>query len=171
MPGPIGNINGATHGRRSSRPGVVLARLGKRYSQIYQDVLRLRRGVESILKQNHGGVTLLQAAKVQSLCRLELSCRIAEQTLRDTPTLPSEQIQQTRHSIGQWSCQRDNLLAALLGDSGGAIDPWAALDQARQNAQQARTCDPPAVADPNVDQGPVDATTGSTRIQEQGGQP
>ncbi len=166
MPGPIGNINGATHGRRSSRPGVVLSRLGKRYAQCYQDVLRLRRGVESILKQSHGRVSLLQAARVQSLCRLELSCRIAEQTLRDTPTLPPEQIQQTRHSIGQWTCQRDNLLAALLGDSGGAVDPWAALDQARQNAQQAQQSRPS-----NVDQDPADAATRTTRIQEQGGQP
>lgn len=137
MPAPIGNTNGLKTGRRSSRPGVVLARLGKLYSQPYQDVLRLRRGVESLLKRTHVEVDLLQAARLQSACRLELSTRIAEQTLRDKPDLSVEQIQQLRHSVGQWTRERDNILTALLGDAAatgpagipaGLAQAWAAVD-------------------------------------------
>jgi hypothetical protein len=127
MAGQPENTNALSSGRRSARPGTVLARLGPRYSQCYRDVLRLRRGVESLLRRQHGGVTLLQGARVQSLCRLELNCRIAEQGVRDNPAMAPEQLRAERSLIAQWTCQRDNLLARLLGDGAGTADPWAAL--------------------------------------------
>ncbi len=110
-----GNTNALRTGRRSSRPGTVLARLGPKYSQPYQDVCRLRRGVESLLRGKHGALSLLQAARLQSLCRLELNCRIAELTIRDRPDMPTESLRSFRESIGRWTRERDNALEALVG--------------------------------------------------------
>jgi hypothetical protein len=50
--------------------------------------------------------------------------------------MPPEEVARQRALIVQWSQQRDNLLAALLGDGAGVADPWAALDSLR-NAGQA----------------------------------
>ncbi len=101
--------------------------LGKRYSQPYQDVLRLRRGVESLLRAKGDGLTLLQACATQSLCRLEFNCRIAELTIQDRPDMPTEELRSHRESIGRWTRERDNALEALLGDGRATADPWAAL--------------------------------------------
>ena len=154
MPGTPGNVNALKTGRRSSRPGTVLARLGPRFSQCYQDVCRLRRGVESILKAKHGGVGLVESARVQSLCRLELNCRIAEQTIRETPAMPPDELRALRSLVGQWTSQRDNGLASLLGDGGGVADPWQALDASRGRGPHA---DAPT---DNQAVPPADATTG-----------
>ena len=131
MPAPLGNSNALTSGRRSARPGTVLARLGPKYSQPYVDVCRLRRKVESLLRAKHGGLTLMQSARVQTLCRLELNCRIAELGIRDKPDMAVEELRAERSCIGQWSAQRDNILRELLGDGKADVDPWAALDAAR----------------------------------------
>ena len=47
--GKLGNTNALKSGRRSARPGTVLAVLGRRYTQAYRDVCRLRREVEAKL--------------------------------------------------------------------------------------------------------------------------
>ena len=60
---PLGNSNALKHGRRSNRPGTVLARLGKKYSRAYGDVLYLRRQIQSLLGTNSSGLTLLQSAQ------------------------------------------------------------------------------------------------------------
>jgi hypothetical protein len=126
--GQSGNVNALKNGRRSSRPGTVLARLGKRYCQCYQDVLRLRRGVETLLKRHGGELTLLQGARVQTLCRLELNARLAELSIRTTPDMPTAELRALRSLIGQWSAQRDNALASLLDGNGTAHgSPWDVL--------------------------------------------
>lgn len=149
MGAPIGNVNNLKTGRRSSRPGTVLARLGPRYSQPYQDVCRLRRGVESLLKQRHGRVSLLQAARIQTLCRLELNCRLAELSVRDHRDMSVESLRAERSVIAQWSQQRDNVLMELVGDcGGGSADPLAAaLEAARAARGPVAAQDIPSAAD------------------------
>jgi hypothetical protein len=88
-------------------------------------VLRLRKGVESILRAKHGQIGIIQAARVQSLCRIELSARIAEQSIRDDPKLTADELRVQRLAIGQWTRERDGLLAKLVGEDVGtaAADP------------------------------------------------
>lgn len=130
MGAPIGNTNALKTGRRTTRPGTVLARLGKRFSQPYADVCRLRRQLESQLGPNRGALTLSQSAKIQTLCRLELSARIAELSIRNDPDMTAADLRSQRACITQWSRERDNLLNELLGDGKPAADPWAALSEA-----------------------------------------
>jgi hypothetical protein len=164
MGAPEGNTNALKTGRRSARPGTVLARLGPRYAQAYQDVLRLRRQAETLLRQKHGGLTLLQAARLQTACRLELNCRLAELAIRDKLDMSTEEMRAERSLIAQWSQQRDNALAALLGDSAGAeADPWARLDAAMSQQAQDR---PAAPAAPKATDAPDVPTAGTQRIQE-----
>ncbi len=105
-----------------------VARLGPRFSHAYKDVCRLRRAVEGLLRAKHGKVDLLLGAKAQTICRLELNCRIAEQGIRDTPTMLPAELRATRALIAQWTCQRDNALSALLGNADNGPDPWTLLD-------------------------------------------
>ncbi len=127
MPGKLGNTNALKSGRRSARPGTVLAVLGRRYSQAYRDVCRLRREVESKLG-GRDGLSLFQAARLQSLCRIELGCRVSELTIRDGK-LPPEQLRAERSLIAQWTCQRDRLLGELLGSGKAAGSPWDVLTE------------------------------------------
>ncbi len=126
--------------------------MGPKYSQAYADVCRLRKAIERTLGRKHGQLTLIQGARVQSLCRLELNCRIAEQTIRDTPAMPSKELASTRSLIAQWTCQRDKMLAELLGNGKGtaASDP-AALYAMPANEQEEQD-------DPQAVQGQDDAT-------------
>ena len=117
MPGKLGNTNALKSGRRSTRPGTVLAVLGRRYSQAYRDVCRLRREVEAKLG-GRDGLTLYQAARLQSLCRLELNCRTAELSIRDGKPAAAD-LRAERSLIAQWTCQRDRLLGELLGQREG----------------------------------------------------
>ncbi len=130
MPGQPGNSNAMKNGRRSSRPGTVLMRLGPRFKQAYSDIIQFRKQVERALGRAHCELSLLQSARVQTLCRLELNCRIAEQTIRDTQAMQPEELRATRALIAQWTAQRDNALVKLLGN--GAVDPsadpWALYD-------------------------------------------
>jgi hypothetical protein len=82
---------------------------------------------------------------VQSLCRLELSARIEELTIRDKPDLSPDELRASRHAIGQWTRERDNLLAALLGDAGGTVpdDPLAEILNATRAATGHRGPQPP----------------------------
>lgn len=127
MGGPIGNTNAVKNGNRSKRPGVVLARLGRKYKTAYADALRIRRELVALVGATSGGPTLLQAARIQTACRLELSVRIAEQSLREQPDMAVEEIRAQRSCITQWCSQRDNLLMELIGDCKASSDPWAAL--------------------------------------------
>jgi len=115
MGAPLGNVNAVRHGARSKRHGVVLARLGKRYAEPYHAALQLRREVETLLGAENGTLTLMQTARIQTLCRLEMSARIAELTLRKDPDLSADAVRQLRHAINTTSRERDNLLAELLG--------------------------------------------------------
>lgn len=141
MPAPIGNMNALKTGCRTARYGFVLPRLGMKCPQAYADVLRMRRGVETLVRRQYGGVTLTQAARIQSLCRLEMSCRIAEQSIKENPSMTPEELRAQRACITQWSAQRDNALVALLGDAAGKVDPWSALDRPLQRTELPGTMD------------------------------
>jgi len=129
MPAPLGNTNAVKHGLRSKRYGLVHAKQGKRFASAYGHCNQLRREVESLVRQGHGGLSLLQLAKIQSLLRLEEGIRACEKVIAETPKMAPNEVRQTRWSISQWTMQRDSLLAELLGDCGGKADPWALLDQ------------------------------------------
>lgn len=164
----LGNVNAMKNGHRSKRPGTVLAHLGRRYNQAYRDVLRLRKGVERTLRRSHSELTLLQGAKIQSICRLELNCRIAELTIRDRADITVEELRSHRESIGRWTRERDGLLAKLLGDAGDAAsdDPWAVLDQSRREALQPRQSVPEAADGPAVAEVAENASSDATRSEE-----
>lgn len=124
---PLGNSNAMRHGRRSSRPGTVLSRLGPKYAQPYQDALHLRREAETLLKRKYGGVSLLRAAMLQSVCRAELSARMLEQSIRENPDMGTEELRSARACVMQWTQTRDNLLAKLdLDEHMGS--PWDATN-------------------------------------------
>lgn len=124
-----GNVNAVRHGARSDRGGIVLAKLGKRFAPAYRHAVQLRRAVESLISAKHGSVPLLAIAKISTLCRLEVSCRASELAIRDTPNMTADELRQHRSMIVQWSCQRDRLLASLVGDEAGVtVDPWAEVD-------------------------------------------
>jgi hypothetical protein len=98
----------------------------------------------------------MQAARLQTICRLELNCRLAELAIRNKQDMPVEELRAERSLVAQWSQQRDNALADLLGDATTAVDPWAIL---------AAPATQPAAAAPAAAQ-PTDATT---RIAEAAG--
>ena len=123
---PEGNVNRVVHGGRSARHGVVLARLGKRFRGAYVDACHLRTHIETLVRQRHGELTLSQVAKIQTLARLEQSSRALELGMRDGgDKMTVDDLIRARTMIGQWSRERDNLLAELLGTStpgGGHFD-------------------------------------------------
>ncbi len=131
-----------TSGRQSGRPGTVLPRLGPRYSQVYADVCRLRKAVERTLGRKHTELSLVEGARLQSLCRLEMNCRIAEQGIRETPDMSPAELRSMRSCIATWTVQRDKMLGELLGNGNGPAagagnDPWAALDSPQDVPQDA----------------------------------
>jgi hypothetical protein len=165
MPGTPGNTNAVRHGGRSRRSGVVLARLGRRFNSAYVDSLRLRRKVDALLKSRYGTLTLLQDAKINTVCRLEQSCRACELLISTTPAMPAEEIARQRSLICQWSCQRDNLLSVLLGDSAGVADPWSALDASRHDGQHVGTsADNPQAIPPSDATGAIVGDCGGGEI-------
>jgi len=125
---PDGNVNALKNGMRSNRHGLVHAKLSRKFGNAYGQINQLRKAIESLLIEKHGGVSLIQQAKIQSIVRLETGCRAVELTERENDSMDPEQLRAQRHSIAQWTRERDNLLSELLGNSCESKDPWAALD-------------------------------------------
>jgi len=122
-----GNTNTVKHGLRSQRFGIAYSKSSKKMRGAWFDGTRLRKELESeVRKRNGGRLSVLNAAKIQSILRLELACRSLEVELRDNPDMQPEAVRIARESICRWSCQRDNALAALLTDrpAGGGLD-WS----------------------------------------------
>ena len=122
-----GNVSSVKHGMYSKRYGLVHAKLGQRFASAYGHCNQLRRRVEFLLRQRHGSVSLMQQAKVQSLLRLEEGVRACEKMMAEAPGMTAEEVRTQRYAIGQWTLQRDSLLAELL-DVKGKSDPFEALD-------------------------------------------
>jgi hypothetical protein len=160
---PKGNTNAVKHGARSNRRGIVLAKVGRKLAQAYFDCAQLRLAIEDAIRKKHGGLTLMQIGQVQSVIRLELSARACEQTMRDHPDMPPDQLRQNREAIVKWTLQRDKLMAELLGDDrhgNGSQDddPWAVVDQ--QAAERVRAAQQVgrATGEESSDQGNDNAT-------------
>lgn len=135
---PRNNTNSVKHGARSQRWGVTLAKLGDRFAPAYFDVCRLRKALERLVAERLGRVTLRERCRIQTLCRLEMSARASEMAIRDNPKMTAEELRTHRTMINQWSLQRDNILAELLGDAPSPSDPMAGYLAALANAQAAR---------------------------------
>jgi len=166
MPGTPGNTNSVKHGLRSKRYGLVHAKLGKRFAAAYGHVNQLRRAVESHVVERHGGLSLLQQAKIQSLLRLEEGIRACEKLMAESPKMDAAEVRQQRYAIAQWTCQRDSLLAELLGGDSPTANPWDIFDAQRaQIATQAHTCDT-SPASQSVATENENTTVGHTGAQE-----
>lgn len=120
---PYGNVNAVQHGQRTSRNVFVLGKLGRRYRAIWHEARMLRRAIEAELTAGGRTLTLQQRARVQTLCRLELSIRSLELNIRDDPDIEPEAIQRNRAAITQYSLARDRVLVELLGGD-AAGDRW-----------------------------------------------
>ena len=120
MGAPISNTNAVRHGQRSNRHGLVHAKLGRRFASAYGHANSLRKAVEAQVKERHGGISLVQQAKIQSLLRLERALRALERAIATTPDMAPDGLRPTaRIAIQQWTLQRDRLLAELLGNGRG----------------------------------------------------
>ena len=124
--------NSVRHGQRSQRAnrnGLVHAKLGRRFGNQYGACNSLRKAIEAKLKEWHGSVGLAERGKVQTIVRLEESCRALEKAMCDTPGMSAEEIRLNRESVTRWSQQRDNLLGSLLDNGNGTAhgSPWDVL--------------------------------------------
>lgn len=146
---PQGNVSGIKHAGRSTRQrfGLVHAKLGRRFAAAYGHCNQLRREVERLVRQHHGGISLSQQARIQSLLRCEESCRALELMIRDkADTIAADELRLHRHHIVQWSCQRDKILGELLGDlpADGKADVYAFYHEPEPPTSQPPTADAPA---------------------------
>lgn len=128
---PFGNLNRVVHGQRSQRTkrsGLVHAHLGKRFASAYGHANILRKAIEKLIIEKYGSVSLLHQARIQTILRLEEGCRALELAIRDNPKMGPEELRANRSSISQWTAQKDNALANLLGQQSAVSDPWLAVD-------------------------------------------
>lgn len=145
---PFGNSNRLRHGMRSQRHGLIHPKLGPKFGPSYGQINKLRKAIEQLIIKRHGSVSLVQQAKIQSILRLETGCRCMELLERKDECPTAEELRTQRHSIAQWTRERDNLLAEVLGMKPGENDPWAALDATQQAMP---TSDTPSGNDTIVD--------------------
>lgn len=100
----------------------------------HRPINTLRRELEASLVRQFGSVSLVQQGKIQSILRLEESCRALERSMAESPPEFPEQVKSGREAIFRWTFQRDRLLTELFGggkatDTGAdSADPWSALD-------------------------------------------
>jgi|GEM_PF-2062312 len=128
-----GNTNKVTTGHRAGCPGVVLTTLGRRYAAAYFDLGKMRRQMRALAVQRFGALTLSCDLQIQTICRHEASCRLAEQMLRENPKMPPTEVVRLRDSISKWASVRDAAFVRLFGDVTQAVvsgdDPFSELDQ------------------------------------------
>ncbi len=93
----------------------------------------MRAAVEALVRGAHGELTLRQVTRIQTLCRIEMSARVLEQSIRQNPEMSATELRSSRESICRWSAQRDGILAELLGNdtvvAGSSADPFASIQQ------------------------------------------
>ena len=128
---PLGNTNAVRHGQRSKRHGLVHAKLGRRFASAYGHCNSLRKAVEGLIRQQHGSITLVEQARVQSLLRLEEGIRAVEKMMADNPSMGPEEVRSNRAAIAQWTLTRDNILAELVGNGKATTNPWDLLNAVR----------------------------------------
>lgn len=133
-----GNLNAMRHGGRArqARVGFVLASLGRRERVAYLHSRTIRKAVEALLIDRQGGnITRMQDARIQTLLRLEMSCRVAEKDMKENQDMEPKERARMRGLICDWSLKRDAILLELIGDGadpGGknaAADVWATVGE------------------------------------------
>ncbi len=140
-----GNVNRVTTGHRSGCDGVVLTTLGRRFAAAYFDLGRVRRQMRALAFQRFGGLTLGVDLRIQSICRHEASCRLAEQQIRENPKMAATDILKLRESISRWTAMRDAAYGRLFGDDlASTADPWAELDAEAERQLSEPTTEPVA---------------------------
>jgi hypothetical protein len=82
-------------------------------SQLYIDLLTLRKTLERAVQEARGVVTLAETALIQRICRLEVGSRMVEATLKRT-TPDVWEVIRGRSAIEEWCEIRDRLIGELL---------------------------------------------------------
>lgn len=137
MPGTLGNHNAMTH-------GLAAGKLPDGCSYVAKLCKKLRSSLEQACVARHGGVSLTQAATIQSIIRWERHALLCQRWLRVHPGLTAEQQQSMSRDAARASSERDKLLRVLDLD-GKDIDPMKALqaEWATWEEQQQATAEPP----------------------------
>lgn len=132
-----GNLNAMRHGGRArqERVGFVLAALGAKDRTAYVHARTIRKALDKLILAKQGEITKYQDARIQTLLRLELSCRTTERAMREDSDMGPADRAKLRKLICDWSIERDKILLELIGDgadSGGknaAADVWATVGE------------------------------------------
>ncbi len=143
-----GNTNSVTTGHKTKRVGATLATLGRKHASAYFDVCKLRQSLRALVRQKLGVVTVGAELQIQTACRHEASCRLAEQMIRENPKLAPMDVLKIRESISRWAAQRDSAINRLVGfdASGPTVDPFASLDAEAER----RLSEPTDTADASI---------------------
>ena len=163
---PRNNCNAMRHGARSKRRELPVAYLGRRHASAGHDVSRLRTRLERLVRDRLGDVPLVTQATIQTITRLEASCRLAEQSIREHPDMGPADLRSLRESIVRWSLQRDRLLRELLGTQETPASEWDAVDEILSREREAGQGDDGS--DPGTD-GSVDGQEGERTGDEASG--
>ena len=141
------NTAALRNGNRTKRGGIVLAELGKRYSTIYNSLKDLRRALEKRVLADCGSIDFGAAAKINEALRWEMTARVTQRLIADTPAMtPSETIS-ALNTIGNATRNRNAIMSKLLdGKSAAAVanDPWQAIDNPPPAAVEIPPIPPPA---------------------------
>ena len=147
---PAGNLNAMKFGNRTKRRTMVVALLGRKHASAAHDVGRLRSRLEAVVKARFGEVPLAMEARIQTVARIEASCRLAEQSIRETPDMAPTELRSHRESIVRWSMQRDRLLFEVVGQTDSRASEWDEIDRmgledvqgGQEGTQDGQECDP-----------------------------
>lgn len=154
MGAPRGNTNALRTGNSTARGGIVLAELGKRHASIYHSLKAMRKALEHHAAGPNGTVDLLTIAKINEALRWEMTARVTQRLIANTPDMPPGEVISALNTIGNATTKRNALLNKLLDGTtvAAANDPWSVLDN------------PPPVA-PAVAAGQIDGQVGTLAVQ------
>jgi hypothetical protein len=120
---PIGNNNGLRHGRHSRRV-IPMGTLSTRYAHVTRVCNFIRRQLESAVIEQHGEISLVAAATINTAVRHERHAQLAQKWLRDNPKLPVETRLAISRDIAKASTERDRAIRLLLPINGNP-DAWS----------------------------------------------
>jgi hypothetical protein len=145
---PVENQNATQHGRWST-----LGSLPPGCTHIRKLCAKLRNQLEQAVTAEHGEVSLLSAATIQTAVRHERHAQLAQKWLKDNPDINVETRLAISRDIASASEKRDKCLRLLNIDRKRTANPWdslhaaAALPGPQTNATQ---CDAQAVSNPDA---------------------
>jgi hypothetical protein len=119
MPAPANNHNAMAH-------GLAAGKLPDGCSYIAKLTKKFRTSLEAACIARHGGVSLTQAATIQSIIRWERHSMLCQRWLRVCPGLSADQQMAFSRDAARASAERDKCLRMLDLDA-KEIDPIKAL--------------------------------------------